>query len=227
MFQENKSLHQDSYDEFSLSPPIPSPHPIFREIPELPRASDFVSSSLSGISSSDVFRSLETPSGVASFSPDAPWGGLGPGPRGFVEPPKTLDDVSTHYRADDWSESFSSVQQFDKAKSIEDLQSPWIESFPATSGGQPSPPAVPDYVDPCYHFSSQMQPNGLFQKILAILKVNSVDVQPKPEKFRMKCSQYSSGSELLFVIRIYTGVKDYVVECQRRRVHRLGVTLSG
>jgi len=50
------------------------------------------------------------------------------------------------------------------------------------------------------------------------MKRNAVDVEPKPEKFRMKCKSYSGGSLLCFVIRIYRDVKksESVVECQRR-----------
>jgi hypothetical protein len=119
-----------------------------------------------------------------------------------------------------WSDQYPSVQHFDKSKSIEDLRSPLIQSFPATNAPAPSiaPPSLPEYLDPCYHFSCKTQPAELFQSVLSCMKRSAVDVEPKPEKFRMRCKSYPSGSLLCFVVRIYRDAKksECVVECQRR-----------
>jgi len=116
-----------------------------------------------------------------------------------------------------WSDPY---QHFDKTKSIEDLRSPLIQSFPASTASATVlvPPSLPEYIDPCYHFACKTQATDLFQSVLSCVKRTGVDVEPKPEKFRMRCKSYSGGSLLCFVIRIYRDVKksESVVECQRR-----------
>jgi len=98
-----------------------------------------------------------------------------------------------------------------------------IQSFPATSSSVASipavPPPLPDYVDPNYNFSSNVLPADLFQSMQTLLKAQSVDVEAKPAKFRLKCTAYPNNCVLSFVVRVYRGESDKtcVVECQRRK----------
>jgi len=229
MFQEAKrSATPDEQYTF----PVPSSsfstqHPLFRDISDLPRsvAPDFVSSSSTLTSTPDVYRSIEQPTSSGGlFAPENSW--------------VTASDVSSPYLSGyglhkeldlpshsltetyGWNDPYTSIQQFEKTKAIEDLRSPLIQSFPASnlSVVNTVPPAVPEYVDPSYHFTSKTQATELYQSIAGALKCNGFDVESKPEKFRMKCKSYPNGSLLYFIVRIFRDSKksECVVECQRR-----------
>jgi len=226
MFQETKrSASDESFPPLSFAPAsFPSQHPIFRDISDLPRPSpsDFVSSSLTSMSGPDVYRSIPDASGGATFAPDSNWNGVsafGPSAHGYpLQTRKDLDMPQFSSSETYWNDPFSSVH-FNKAKSIDDLSSPLIESFvsPAAVINAVAPP-VPDYVDPFYHFLCTAAPSEVFSSVAASLKRNGVDVQPKPEKFRMKCTSYPNGSMVDFVVRIYSKDKTQcMVECQRRK----------
>jgi len=146
-----------------------------------------------------------------------------PSTHGFGGNARKELDMSQAFSAGDsygWSDPYPSVQHFDKTKSIEDLRSPLIQSFPAASAPVviSNPPSVPEYIDPCYHFSCKTQATDLFQTVLLYVKRIGVDVEVRPEKFRIKCKSYPNGSLLHFVIRIYRDAKksESVLECQRR-----------
>jgi len=225
MYQETKRSTPD--EQFSFSIPTTafgSSHPLFRDISDLPRsaAPDFVSSS-SLTTSPDVYRSIEQSSAGGSYvSTEPSWTVSSfPSTQGYGH--KQLDMSRAFASTTDaygWSDPYPPVQHFDKTKSIEDLRSPLIQSFPAASAPTTTsvPPALPDYIDPCYHFACKTQAADLFQSVLSSMKRSGVDVEPKPEKFRMRCKSYPNGSLLCFVIRIYRDAKksESVVECQRR-----------
>jgi len=117
-----------------------------------------------------------------------------------------------------WHDPYTSVQQFEKTKAIEDLRSPLIQSFPNASSVHSVAPAVPEYIDPHYHFACKAQATELYQTVISTVKRHGVDVESKPEKFRMKCKSYPNGALLCFVVRVYRDTKksESVVECQRR-----------
>jgi len=226
MFQETKrSASNDSYPPFSLaSNPFSTQHPIFRDISELPRPSpsDFVSSSsLTGMVGPDVYRSIGDASGT-TFASDSNWSGVSfMSSHGYGL--QTRKDLDLHQLSSSpetyWNDPFTAVH-FNKAKSIDDLSSPLIESFVSTSAAVNAvPPPVPDYIEPFYHFYCKLPSSELFQNVTASLKRNGVDVQPKPEKFRMKCTSYPGGSIVDFVVRIYRNndKNECLVECQRRK----------
>lgn len=230
MYQETKRSTAD--EQFSFSSPTStfgSSHPLFRDISDLPRsaAPDFVSSS-SLTTSPDVYRSIEQSSTGGSYVP-APtsWSvssfipsthGYGLTGRKDLDMTQAFSSTSESYG---WSDPYPSVQHFDKTKSIEDLRSPLIQSFPASNASATTvlvAPALPEYLEPCYHFACKIQATDLFQSVLSSMKRSGVDVEPKPEKFRMRCKSYPNGSLLCFVIRIYRDAKksESIVECQRR-----------
>jgi len=221
MYQETKRSTTD--EQFSFSNPTStfgSSHPLFRDISDLPRsaAPDFVSSS-SLTSTPDVYRSIEESSGVGSYVSAPSWNvssSFIPSTHAYGH--KELDITRAFSSPTDYG--WSDPYHFDKTKSIEDLRSPLIQSFPASNASAVIfvPPSLPEYIDPCYHFACKTQATDLFQSVLSSMKRSGVDVEPKPEKFRMRCKSYPSGSLLCFVIRIYRDIKksESVVECQRR-----------
>lgn len=222
MHQETK--HSSSVEQYPFS--FGSSHPIFRGISDLPRAAapDFVSSS-SLTTSPDVYRSIDQAPTGGSFVSEPTWNvsnsyasthDFGLGSRKELNLTQAVHSTAAY----GWSDPYPSVQHFDKTKSIEDLRSPLIQSFPASSAPAPTfaPPSLPEYIDPFYHFACATQAADLFQSVFSTMKRGGVDVEPKPEKFRMRCKSYPNGSLLCFVIRIYRDSQksQSVVECQRR-----------
>jgi len=182
-------------------------------------------SSSSLTSSPDVYRSIgQTAAGGGSYVSTPSWNvssSFIPSTHGYGH--KELDITRSFPSSSDygWSDQYPAVQHFDKTKSIEDLHSPLIQSFPASNSSVAAAfvaPSLPEYIDPCYHFACKTQATDLFQSVLSCMKRGGVDVEPKPEKFRIRCRSYPSGSLLCFVIRIYRDIKksESVVECQRR-----------
>jgi len=214
MFQENKLSTSDVTEYPSYSMGISSysaPLPLFRDLPH--SAADFISSTSLTTGPDVIYRSIESSSAAgAEVMSGSAWNdssfGYGLNLRKGLDMEKSFPV---------WHHSFPSVQHFDKTKSIDDLQSPLIQSFPAPVVTH-VPPSPPEYIDPCYNFGCQIQATELYASVLSYMKRNGVDVEPKPEKFRMKCKSYSSGALLCFVIRIYRDTKksESVVECQRR-----------
>lgn len=227
MFQETKRSTPDAPYSFSVpSSSFGTQHPLFRDISDLPRsaAPDFVASS-SLTTSPDVYRSIDQPSSGGLFTSESNWpASFQPSSHGYsLNIRKELDIPSQYAPSSDtygWNDPYSSVQHFEKTKSIEDLRSPLIESFPAINASITNfvPPSLPEYVDPNYHFISKSQATDLYQSIYSTIKRIGVDVEPKPEKFRLKCKSYSNGACLCFVVRVYRDNKkaESVVECQRR-----------
>jgi len=241
MFQETKrsaAPPDDQYPFSITSSSFGSQMPLFRDISELPRsvAPDFMSSSslTSGpevfrsatlTSNPDVYRSIEQPSAGGLFA-ESSWTAVSNTgtssylpPHGYglkgLEMPQSFPTSESY----GWSDPYS-VQQYEKTKSIEDLRSPLIQSFPASNASTVNavPPPLPDYVDPSYNFRSKSQATDLFQSVISTMKRVNVDVEARAEKFRIKCKSYPSGALLCFVVRIYRDVKksESVVECQRR-----------
>jgi len=204
-----------------LSPLFGPPHPLFRDLSDLPRsaAPDFVSSS-SLTTSPDVYRSIEQASTGGTHVSEPTWTVSTSFPSYGRKELGMTQSFAPSPDAYGWTDPYPSVQHFDKTKSIEDLRSPLIQSFPASSAASVpiSVPPVPEYMDPYYHFACKTQAVDLFQSVLSSMKRSGVDVEPKPEKFRMRCKSYPNGALLSFVIRIYRDVKksESVVECQRR-----------
>jgi len=228
MYQETKrSAPPDEQFTYSIpSSSFGTQHPLFRDISDLPRsaAPDFVASSAL-TASPDVYRSIE-PSPSGGFTAEPNWTATAsymPSSHGYGLNLRKELDMPQSFTASEsygWNDPYSSVQQFEKTKAIEDLRSPLIQSFPASNPSTVNsvPPAVPDYIDPCYHFTSKSKATELFQSLVSAMKRNGVDVESKPEKFRMKCKSYPNGALLYFVVRIYRDSKksESVVECQRR-----------
>jgi len=212
MFHETKQT--DEQYHFSMPSSSFVPHPLFRDLSDMPRSvgQDFVSSTLT--TSHDVYRSIE-PSAGGLFASDSNWSSASYMPGHFVG--KELD-IPSQSSTSQFYDSFSSASHFDKTKSIENLHSPLIQSFPASASVNTVPPPLPEYIDPSYHFISKTQATELYQSVLSSMKQNGVDVETKPEKFRIKCKSYSNCALLYFVVRIYRGGKkgECVVECQRR-----------
>jgi len=219
MYQENKEAAHVDYSSFSgVSNPYAGQQPLFRDISDIPRSTpgDF---SVSSSGSPDVYRSLQ--GGTLSE----------PQPLSFMSssafPAKDLDLQPPRFGSDSfhWEEIQSHTATFEKSKAMtmEDVRGPLIQSFPATSSSVASlpavPPPLPDYVDPNYNFSSNVLPADLFQSMQTLLKAESVDVEAKPAKFRLKCTAYPNNCVLSFVVRVYRGESDKtcVVECQRRK----------
>jgi len=226
MYQETKRSTSPNQSSFSFpNSTFGSSHPLFRDISDLPRsaAPDFVSSS-SLTTNPDVYRSIESSASGSYASAEPSWTvtssfipathGYGANTRKELDLAHGFSSSVTDYNG--WSDPY--VQHFDKTKSIEDLRSPLIESFPASASVIHVPPSLPEYIDPCYHFCCKTQATDLFQSVLSSMKRSGVDVEPKPEKFRMRCKSYPNGSLLYFVIRIYRDSKksESVLECQRR-----------
>jgi len=230
MFQETKRS-APSDEQFTY--PLPSSsfgtqHPLFRDISDMPRSAgpDYMSSSAL-TATPDVYRSIddESSSGGGLFASESSWTASsassympshGYGFRKELDMPPSFTPSESY----GWNDSYSSVQQFEKTKAIEDLRSPLIQSFPSSNASTVNsvPPAVPEYIDPCYHFTLKTQATELYQNIISSMKRHGVDVESKPEKFRLKCKSYPNGALLCFVVRVYRDIKksESVVECQRR-----------
>jgi len=237
MFQEDKQSASDEQPyPFSItSTSFGTQHPLYRDLSALPRsaAPDFVASSTSLTTSPDVYRSIEQPSSAGGgLFTESSWttvssNSLANHDYGGLNMKQTSKELMMPSQpsftpSEYWNDPYSAVQphHFDKTKSIEDLNSPLIESFPAsnTSVTNTNAPPLPEYIDPCYHFYSKTAAPELFTTVMSSMKRNGVDAEPKMEKFRIKCKTYPGGSLLYFVVRVYRDVKkaESVIECQRR-----------
>jgi len=217
MFQETKQSPPDDHHFTMPSSSFSTQHPFFRDLSDLPRSvgPDFVASSSTLTASPDVYRSIEQPSGGV-FTSDSNWTSTSYMPSHFGR--KELDVPTQSFSQFGYNDHFSSASHYDKSKSMEDLHSPRIQTFPSSASVNTVPPPLPEYIEPSYNFASKTQATELYQSVLSHMKRNAVDVDCKPEKFRIKCKSYASCSLLYFVVRIYRGVKkgESVVECQRR-----------
>jgi len=215
MYQENKeSASVDPYPHFSVnSNSYVGQQPLFRDISDMPRVIGGDFNMASSPLTPDVYRSLSGGSTSLYVEPQ---------PLSFMPSSFPSKDLDMQPRFDSYStashwEDFH-VPSSDKTKAMEDIRGPLIESFPASSQSDShAPPAVPEYLDPS-NFSSSIAAADLYQNLISFLKSQSIDVDSKPAKYRLRCSSYPNSSPLTFVIRVYRAAdKKSVVECQRRK----------
>jgi len=209
--------HKSHVDFSSSGVTNPFTQPLFLDLADIPRSGagpvDFTVSSSN--LTSDVYRSLG--GGTSSYTEQSQ-------PLSFMPvshfPSKDLDIPFQPKSQYHWEDFQSTAAGYDKSKFMEDIK-PRTETFSASSStfSTPAvPPDLPDWIDPNYNFSSSMSPSELFAAMQTTLQSQSVDVESKPARYRLKCTAYPSECVLLFVVRIYRGKdKDCIVECQRRK----------
>jgi hypothetical protein len=96
----------------------------------------------------------------------------------------------------------------------------WTDDSFTNSGREP--PAVPEYLEPSYHYHSISNPEKLLNELIMFLDSERIDMVVKDLKFKVKCEAYRNGARLTFVARVFAYPEQldkprrYCVEFQRR-----------